>query len=158
MGRYPVYQSPQLDVVETRMRRSGDPHGYLAGDSRALISILTEDDRTVKALGLTHEAIAARLRAFTEAAKRAFGGPVVVETLWRVSLEDFRGRLPCPWGHPGLYPKTHVRLERLDTGETLQWSDLSLHMIEAHGFYQGLGSPYRLDPEKVAAICGVQPQ
>lgn len=158
MGRYPVYQSPELDVVENRMRRSADTHGYLAGDPRPLIAILTEDDRTVKGLGLTHEAIALRLRAFADAARHAFGGPVVVEGLWRVQLEDFRGRLPCPWGHPGLYPKTHVRLERLDTGESLEWTDLSLHMIEAHGFYQGHGSPYRLDPEKVASICAVQAQ
>lgn len=156
MGRYPVYQSPQLDEVESRMRRSGGPHGYLAGDARPLVTILTEDERTVKSLGLTHQAIADRLRAFTEAAKKAMGGPVLMGHLWRVELQDFRGRLPCPWGHPGLYPKTHVRLERLDTGETLQWTDLSIHLIEAHGFYQGLGSPYRLDPKRVVAVCGLQ--
>lgn len=158
MGKYPVYQSPQLDEVEQRMRRLEAQHGYLADDPRTLVTILTEDERTVKALGLTHQAIAHRLRSLTEAAKQALGGPVVVENLWRVVVQDFRGRLPCPWGHPGLYPKTHVVVERLDTGETLQWTDLSIHLIETHGFYQGLGSPYRLDPLKTASFCAVSPE
>ncbi|MEJ5348470.1 MAG: hypothetical protein WHS46_07255 [Desulfosoma sp.] len=158
MGKYPVYQSPELDAVEARLRGGEAFYGFLANDPRPLVTILSEDERTVKALGLTHQAIANRLRALTEAAKKAYGGPVVVDGIWRVELHDFRGRLPCPWGHPGLYPKTHIHLERLDTGESLQWTDLSLHLIEAHGFYQGTGSPYRLDPRKVASVCAVEPE
>ncbi|MBC7358988.1 MAG: hypothetical protein H5U10_10665 [Desulfacinum sp.] len=158
MGRFPVYQSPELDEVERRLRPGPHRHGYLEGDPRPLIQILTEDEKAVKEAGLYHDAIARRLRALTEAAKRALGEPVVVEDRLRVRVEAARGKLPCPWGHPGLYPKTHVELERLDTGERLQWTDLSIHFIEAHGFYQGAASPYRLDPPTVIRILDLKPE
>lgn len=158
MGRFPVYQSPDLDEVEQRLRSGLQYHGYLEGDPRPLIQILTEDEKAVKEAGLFHDAIARRLRRLTDAAKKGLGDPVVVEDRFRVRIEAARGKLPCPWGHPGLYPKTHVELERLDTGERIQWTDLSIHFIEAHGFYQGAESPYRLDPKKVIGILELQPE
>jgi hypothetical protein len=37
----------------------------------------------------------------------------------------------------------------------IRWSDLSLHFIEAHGFFQGKGSPFRLEPRGlVEALFG----
>lgn len=153
MARFPVYQTPELDEAEKRMRPHADhPHGFLRGDPRPLVQILNADHLAVKELGLTHEAIARRLKELTEAAKKAYGQTVDVEGRFRVRIEAARGKIPCPWGHPGLYPKTHVTLERLDTGETIAWSDLGIHMIEAHGFYQGAGSPYRLDPRRLKTI------
>ena len=152
MGRFPVYQSPALDAVEKRMRTIEAHHGYLTEADGPLVTLLIQDEIRVKELGLTHEAIAAALRQLTHAAAEAQGCPMVVENKWRVHIDAFRGKIPCPWGHPGLYPKTHVHLERVDTGASLQWTDLAIHLIEAHGFYQGTQSPYRLDPEIVAKV------
>ncbi len=150
MGKHPVYQSPLLDQVEERMRP--DPsyrHGYLGSDPRKLIQILMEDHKTVTSLGLTHEMIAERLRRITAAAARGMGDPVLIDNRHIVKVQAARGKIPCPWGHPGLYPKTHTELRCTECDKILAWSDLSLHMIEAHGFYQGKGSPYRLEPEDI---------
>jgi hypothetical protein len=38
------------------------------------------------------------------------------------------------------------------TGTELVYSDLSLHLVEAHGFYEGRGSPFRLEPEQILAV------
>ncbi len=157
MGRFPVYQPPHLDEVEQRMRSQSGPHGYLEGDPRPLVVVLNEDEKVVKAAGLTHQKIAERLSRLTEAAEHALGDPVLVDGRFRVKVESARGKIPCPWAHPGLYPKTHVLLERTDTGETLRWSHLAVHMIEAHGFYQGRRSPYRLDPRKLIEILDLAP-
>jgi hypothetical protein len=63
-----------------------------------------------------------------------------------------RGKLPCPFGDKGFFRKTSVTLKKISTNEQLAWSDLALHLIEAHGFYQGKGSPFRLDPANIAKI------
>jgi hypothetical protein len=149
----PVKQSPALDRVEKTMRSmSISQRGFLGRESRKLVEILTEDQGTVHSLGLSHEVIAQRLRTLTEAARDAWGEPVVVEERFEVRLVEARGKIPCPWGHPGLYPKTHVVLKDTRTGESLVWSDLALHLIEEHGFYQGRGSPYRLEPRTIKRV------
>ena len=149
----PVKQSPELDRVEQNMRPMYlCAEGFLGRDPRKLIEILTEDQGTVNSLGLNHEAIAPRLMSITERARDGWGDPVVVEGRFEVEVHEARGKIPCPWGHPGLYRKTHVKLENRGTGETLVWSDLAIHLIEEHGFYQGRGSPYRLEPAEVKRI------
>ena len=55
----------------------------------------------------------------------------------------------------GLNPKTHVKLEKLGTGEALIWSDLKIHLIEEHGFYQGRESPYRVDLTEAKRILEI---
>ena len=153
MNGRPVKQSPELDRIERNMRPMClCQRGFLGYERRKLIEILTDDQGTVNSLGLSHEMIAQRLRAITEKARDGWGDPVIVDGKFSVEVNEVRGKIPCPWGHPGLYPKTHVKLEKIETGETLIWSDLGIHLVEEHGFYQGRGSPYRLDPPEVNRI------
>ncbi len=153
MNDRPVKQSPELNRIEQNMRPMClCQRGFLGYERRKLIEILTDDQGTVNSLGLSHEIIAQRLRAITERARDGWGDPVMVDEKFNVEVKEVRGKIPCPWGHPGLYPKTHVKLEKIETGETLIWSDLGIHLIEEHGFYQGRGSPYRLDPSTVKRI------
>ncbi len=153
MNGRPVKQSPELNRVERNMRPMClCQRGFLGYERRKLIEILTEDQGMVNSLGLSHEVIAQRLREITEKASGGWGDPVVVEDKFEVEVHEFRGKIPCPWGHPGLYPKTHIVLKKMETGETLLWSDLAIHLIGEHGFYQGRGSPYRLDPSEVKQI------
>lgn len=126
--------------------------GFMGSDRRKLIEVLTDDQGTVHSLGLSHRAIARRLREITEQARGGWGDPVIVEGKFEVEVQEARGKIPCPWPHPGLYCKSHVRLKKIETGETLVWSDLAIHLIEAHGFYQGRGSPYRLEPAELKRI------
>ncbi|MEW5737205.1 MAG: hypothetical protein AB1921_20340 [Thermodesulfobacteriota bacterium] len=156
MARFPVFQSPFLDAAEKRMGSCENKvHCYMGDDTRPLSRILAEDEAEVNALGLTHEAIGHRLFHLAEQAKKGLGSPVVVEDRFLVAVEAARGKLSCPFGHPGLFAKTHVVLVNQKTGESLVWSDLSMHLIAEHGFYQGKGSPYRLSPKKIAAVLGL---
>ncbi|MBU2488635.1 MAG: hypothetical protein KKA60_04520 [Proteobacteria bacterium] len=159
MTRFPLFQSPALDAAELAMRPTADfRHGYLGNDPRKLVEILQADLARVKALGLTHEDLAGRLARITvEATSTGMGNAVVVDGAWEVSVTAARGVLPCPFGHPGVFPKTEVRARNLKTGKEIIWTDLSVHMIHAHGFYQGQGSPYRLDPGELAVFLGLAP-
>ena len=153
MGQFPVIQSPMLDDVEKKLRPCPTYcHGFMGHDNRKLIEMLTEDHGTVHALGLTHERIADRLRSLTDAARVGWGDPELVEDRFLVEVHEIRGMLPCPWPHPGLYRKGFVRLENIKTGEKLAWAELSIHLIRQHGFYQGKGSPFRLDPRDLKRI------
>ena len=100
---------------------------------------------------LTFEQLAERLEEVLAAAMAAMGGGVAVGD-WTATYHEAMGKIPCPWGHPGLYPKAHIILKKMETGENLVWSDLAIHLIGEHGFYQGRGSPYRLDPSTVKRI------
>lgn len=148
----PVKQSPILDGVEKEMRRIG-MGSFLGSDARKIIEILNDDQGRVSAIGLTHELIADRLWEITRKAKQALGETILVEERYEVLAEEARGKIPCPWRHSGgLFPKSHITLRDLNTGEHLVWTDLSIHLIQAHGFYQGKGSPFRLDPEALKRI------
>jgi hypothetical protein len=129
--------------------------GFLGSDRRALVQILAEDENAVHSLGLTHREISERMAWFTEAGKRGLGTTVDVAGRWEVRVQSVRGLLPCPWGHEGMYPKTNVFLRKLDSGETLVWTDLTAHMIGEHGFYEGVGSGFRVDPAHAARVLGL---
>jgi hypothetical protein len=129
--------------------------GFLGADRRPLAQILAEDENAVHGLGLTHGRIAERMVEFGEKGRAGLGTTVTVDDRWEVRVQSVRGLLPCPWGHEGMYPKTNVFLRRLDSGETLVWTDLTVHMIGEHGFYEGRGSGFRVDPERAARVLGL---
>ena len=140
-------QSPQLNLVQQRMQPGVIARdGFLGSDRRSLVEMLEEDDNSVRSLGLTHAQIAERMDYFMRIGRRGLGTSVVVDDGFEVRVEDVRGVLPCPWAHSGTYGKTNVSLKNLKTGDELFWTALQVHMIGKHGFYEGRGSPFRIDP------------
>ncbi len=153
MAQDRVIQGPWLDRLEEKMRLRASPaHGFMGQDDRRLIEILSGDDCTVHSLGLTHEQIADRLHLLMEEGRKGWGEPVEVEGAFLVEVQEARGKIACPWPHPGLYRKGMVRLEKKETGEKISYTDLVVHMIHDHGFYQGKGSPFRLEPSALKRI------
>ncbi len=149
----PVKQSPLLDRVENAMHEIGMVGTFMGSDSRKLGEILRDDQDMVCSLGLTHDQIAAKLEVLTKAAKTELGDVVVVDNRYEVNAEEVRGTIPCPWMHPGgLFRKSHVELRDLESGQSLIWTDLSIHLIRKHGFYEGKGSPYRIEPKAIKLI------
>lgn len=156
MARFPFFQSPFLDKAQDRMGACGSKlHCYLGDDQRQISEIMAADDAEQKGLGLTHEEMGKRLAEIVEEGKKGLGSPVVVDDRFLVAVEAARGKLPCPFGHPGLFPKTHAVIVNQRTGESMVVSDLSIHLIAEHGFFQGIGSPYRLSPAKIASVLEI---
>ena len=131
--------------------------GLLGHDTRNLIDILEEDDAAVRRMGLTHAAIAARMQTFRKQGERGLGMDVPVAPHFSVRVDSVRGKLPCPFHHEGLYQKvnTTVRNTRLDREVT--YTDLGVHMIAEHGFYEGRGAPFRNEPMTLRDILEVPP-
>ncbi len=131
--------------------------GFLGGE-RDLPRLLDEDAETVKRLGLTHAAIADRMRELRDAGAEGLGEFLSVPPHFEVRADSVRGRIPCPFGERGLYPKTSITVRNLRTGREVTYTDLHIHLVAAHGFYEGVGTPYRLEPADLVSVLEVQPK
>jgi len=67
-------------------------------------------------------------------------------------VDEARGWLICPWPHPWKCRKITTEITCDETGERIRWSDLCIHLIGAHGFFQGKGSAFRIEPEALTRI------
>jgi hypothetical protein len=146
-------KSPQMKKLEETLRESKlSLSGFMGDDSRDLTEILDADAREVALLGLTMEEIARRMQELTSLAKKELGASCTVSGNIEVCADDNRGLIPCPWAHGVLCQKTVTTVTRLDIGKKIQWSDLSIHLIMEHGFFQGIGSAFRLNPRELVEI------
>jgi hypothetical protein len=130
--------------------------GFLAPDRRPLGEILAADASAVAALGTTHGELAAHLRAACEAARAALGREVpLAGGRLRAVFREAMGAIPCPWGDGRRLPKGEVEVTDPATGRRLLFTPLSVHLIAEHGFYQGRGSRYRVEPAEAARLFGL---
>ncbi|MBM4038595.1 MAG: hypothetical protein FJ290_08785 [Planctomycetes bacterium] len=146
-------QSPQLAQVVRRMAAGVlSRDGFLGADPRPLEEVLDADGSAIAALGTTHEEIAARLREVFDQARAALGTPVRIGERLVAVHHEAMGRIPCPWGGCGVFPKGEVELTDTATGESLSLTALGIHMVGKHGFYNGRGTRYRLEPDAIARL------
>lgn len=146
-------RSPEAKRLEEILRCSRIvAGGFMGKDPRILEEIVEADGAELVRLGFPARKIAARMRELTERGKEGLGTPVRLDDNWEVVVDENRGRTVCPWPHAGSHQKTVTTVRRLDTGRIARWSDLSIHLIEAHTFFQGRGSPFRIEPEALVAL------
>ncbi|MDP6635010.1 MAG: hypothetical protein QGG42_08945 [Phycisphaerae bacterium] len=129
--------------------------GFLGSDGRSLGDILAADSHTVESLDLTHKQIAAKLGEIMQAAADAFGNPVSVGDGLSAVAAEAMGPIGCPWGGCGVFAKGEIELTDARSGKTLRLTPLSVHLIGRHGFYQGKGARYRLEPEELARLLDI---
>lgn len=130
-------------------------HGFLGEDKRSLADILEFDDQTVKRLGFTHVEIADRMDYLTYHGKAGLGSPVIIDSIYEIVVEDFRGLIPCPFSDSHHAHKQNTRVKNLSSGKIIYWTDLNIHMIREHGFYEGNGSAFRVEPSDITSILGM---
>ena len=149
-------QTPEMDKIQFAMRPGAICRdGFLGTDKRKLIDILIADDADVKRLGLSHATIVEKMRHFRNQGIKGLGEFISVPPHFEVRVDSVRGKLPCPFGHPGIIPKTNTTVKNLQTGKEITYTDLNIHMIGAHGFYEGKGACFRLEPKKIIEILEV---
>jgi hypothetical protein len=145
-------QSPKSDRLDKILRSSKIvADGFLGNDERPLQEIIDTDLAQVQKLGSTIEEVVGRMRYLTGAAKPMLGNPVEVEGLI-VSYEDFKGMIVCPWPHAGRFAKAITTVRCKGSDRCIRWTDLNVHMIAEHGFFEGKGSEFRIEPEALLRI------
>jgi hypothetical protein len=149
-------QTVQMQKAQERMAPGSITRdGFLGDDRRGLADILLTDDASVKALGLEHETVARRMVELRDAGMAGLGEFVDVAPHFEVRVDSVRGRLPCPFGDPGIFPKTNVTVRNTRTGREVTYTDLHIHLVWVHGFYEGRGCPFRLEPEDLAEVLEI---
>jgi len=151
-------QTVQMMKIQERMKPGIITRdGFLGDDKRNLIDILLDDDAEVKRMNLTHSIIAERMLELREAGMRGLGEFISVEPNFEVRVDSVRGKLPCPFGDPGIFPKTNITVKNLAKKREITYTDLHIHMIGSHGFYEGKGSPFRLEPRDLVEVLEIKP-
>jgi hypothetical protein len=152
-------QTVQMWEIQERMKPGVITRdGFLGKDRRNLIDILQEDDAEVKRRNLTHKQIAERMVQFREAGKMGLGEFISVPPHFEVRVDSVRGKLPCPFKHPGLIRKTNIMVRNLQSNREITYTDMHIHMIGEHGFYEGRGSSFRLDVKDIVETLEILPQ
>ncbi|MCI0499101.1 MAG: hypothetical protein L0Y36_05415 [Planctomycetales bacterium] len=147
-------ESPQEKMLEEALRSSKlVAGGFMGTDSRHPARVIDEDWEQLQKCGFTPAQTARRMQELTDLAAPGLGNWLeAVPGRLQVKSEDFKGALVCPWSHPGLFAKRITTARRMDTGDQIVWTDLNLHMIAEHGFFEGRGAFFRIEPADIVRI------
>jgi hypothetical protein len=74
-------------------------------------------------------------------------GAMLIDDIYEVETEVTRGKLPCPFSHPGIFRKAVTTLYNKKNKLTVRWTTLNIHLIRTHHFFEGKGSSFRLEPD-----------
>ncbi|MCG2681449.1 MAG: hypothetical protein L6455_16010 [Kiritimatiellae bacterium] len=129
--------------------------GFLGNDPRSLAAIMAADQAAVNRIGLSHRQIARRMIEFRDAGQKACGDWITIPPRWEVRVDSARGKLLCPFGDPGLYPKTSITVRDIQNGTEITFTDLHIHLIGRHGFYEGSGCAFRVEPARLAEVLDI---
>ena len=153
-------RTPRMQRIEELMRSSRIvAGGFLGDDPRPVEEIIEADAAELERLGTDCRTVAEQMAEIRDQAQRGLGSFVPVGEGLEAATNDSRGMLICPWGDNTRHFKTLTTLRRRDAERGLRWSDLSIHLIGEHGFFQGRGSAFRLEPrELVQLLLGAGPE
>lgn len=150
--------TPALAQAAAKMQPGGISRGGFFGhDERDLPTLLDDHHAACRRLGVSHQAIGAAMRRIGHAGHAGFGSPIIVAGKWEVTADENRGKIPCPFAHPGIFQKTVYAVKNLRLGKTVRYSELSIHLVYAHGFFQGRGAPFHNDPVLLVDVLEVKP-
>ena len=129
--------------------------GFLGKEER-LLDVLAADNRyVVDTLGLTHQELARHLHLLGAlAVKHASVKPREITyrgKKYRLKATCFRGFQDSPF-EDGTRANCDVTVENLGSGKKVGYSLLVPFMIERYGFYEGKGTPYRVEPKTVLEV------
>jgi hypothetical protein len=146
-------KSPQTEKLEEILRSSKlVAGGFMGNDSRSLSEIIDSDLAEISKLDFTVGQITERMRKITEAAIPNLGNWVGIDEKRQALVDEAKGWLVCPWPHAGRFAKRVTTIRVTESGETVRWSDLNIHLIGEHSFFEGKGSAFRIEPGKLIRI------
>ncbi len=131
--------------------------GFLGPDEKLLDVLAADNQYVVDELGLSHQTLARHLHAvaaiglWQEEHRRVGTEFLYHGRRYTVKVEHSRGIQPSPF-KDGTESGSNATLVNVDTGKKLRYGLLVPYMIERYGFYEGRGTPYRLDPRAALEV------
>ena len=144
--------SPELQKAQGNMTPGEiTADGFMGDDHRPLVDIIEADEERFQSLGLTFEGTSEKMARLLAEGRKGLGEPTTVDDRWLVKVDEARGFLPCPF-EDGIYRKITATVTHKKSQNTISYSELSLHLLEAHHFLEGKGSPFRLEPQALKQV------
>lgn len=125
--------------------------GFLGDDHRILPEIIADDQSHFKKFGLDWQGVAEKLEYLMDQGRKGLGEPVTVDEKWIVRTDEARGHLACPW-EDGAFRKINVVVKNKVNGQSLFFTELTVHLLKEHQFLEGKGSTFRLEPAIIKAV------
>ncbi len=139
--------------LERDMRPGADSAKGFLGEDERLLDVLAADNRTVvEDLGLGHRELARHMLVLAAIGRKVGEGEFRYHgRRFRVKCIYSRGFQDSPF-RDGTKANAEAIVRNLDTGQEVRYSLLVPLMVERYGFYEGEGTPYRVDPRKLLEV------
>ncbi len=147
----------EKDMRPGATSKVGSEKGFL-GQGESLLDVLAADNQyVVEELGLSHQELAKHLHAmgtigFWQVMHKQDGAEFIYHGK-RFKLEPriSKGYQYSPF-LDGTKTDTYLNVVNVDNGKKMGYSLLVPFMIERYGFYEGKGTPYRVDPGVILEV------
>lgn len=142
-------QDPKRKDIQTDMQEGVlTVEGYLGDDQRTLQEIIDADAEVLKRYQLTAKELGKNLRRLMLEATEGLGDPIQKDE-YEMWIEEFRGTIPCPFKDNRKTAKRTTFIKRLSDEKEMFFTDMNIHLITEHGFFEGEGASYRVQPEEL---------
>jgi hypothetical protein len=146
-------ESPQNKKLEEILRSTKlVAGGFMGSDTRSVSEIIDADASVLSSSDYTAEQVAHRMQEITDMAIDGLGTWVTIDEHRQAKVDEAKGSQPCPWPHIGRFAKRVTTFRHIESGKTIIWSDLNIHLIGEHGFFEGKGSNFRIEPKELISI------
>ena len=129
--------------------------GFLGTDARSVDEIITADERTLEHFGIDRESIVNALEKAYQQAREGLGADIEIIPGVTAVFYESMGRIPSPFRGDGVFEKGEAVITDTSSNDQMIITKLSVHLIKKHGFFQGKGSRFRIDPEKAIRILRI---
>ena len=136
----PKNKQLNVDMREDLLSRDS----FLGDDPRDIKEIIADDGAILAEAGITAAKIADTMHTLTQQGLECMGEERAVGG-YTIKVEEYRGFIGCPFkdGHQLAKRNTTICNQ---SGDTMTWTDVNIHLIQEHGFFQGKGVEFRLEP------------
>lgn len=145
--------------LEEKMRPGSLSTGGFIGEAESLAEVMYKDEKALEKMGVTYEDVAERIEEIIHKVPYLSREPTPVEIRgkkFHVRGVAWRGGQECPFGDgTPEYSNLDLYVEN-EEGHAITFPGMIAHLIRKHRFFEGEGSPYRLDPERAVKILGIE--
>ena len=127
--------------------------GFLGTDDRPLADIIAADTGEVEAEGLTIEKLGNFLEKLHITADGGWESRVpMFDGKISVRADETLGQIPCPFACGAQCHKAVITVKDANGENLVIFTPLDAHLIATHGFFEGKGSHYRIEPAELIKL------